>query len=254
VRQLLPIVIDEVDPVALYAGDDRPSPAERPWVLVNMIASIDGATAIADRSAGLGGPADRAVFRALRELPDAIVVGAETARTEGYGPVRLDADAIERRHARGQASTPRLVLVSGSLELDITSAVFVDSTPPTIVVTHEASDAERRKNLEKVAEVVVAGATRVSMGEMLRTLRKMGIGTVLCEGGPIVNAQLLADGLVDEWCQTYSPLLVGGTSSRAAVGEDAHRDPANDDAPERLQLRRLLEADDMLMANYVRRS
>jgi riboflavin-specific deaminase-like protein len=245
-RQLLPDLIDDVDPVAIYGADTRPTPAERPWVLVNMIASIDGATAVAQRSGGLGGPADRQVFRALRELPDAILVGASTVRTEGYGPVRLDDDACERRRARGQASRPRLVIVSGSLELDTTSALFTDSEIPPIIVTSEAADEQRRRSLEELAEVVTVGDTRVSLREALRILRSMGIATILCEGGPIVNAQLIADDLIDEWCQTYSSLLVGGTSSRAAVGEDA-MEPLP-----RLHLRRLLEQDGMLLANYLR--
>ena len=36
-----------------------PPPPDRPWVVLNMIASVDGATAVAGRSGGLGGPADR---------------------------------------------------------------------------------------------------------------------------------------------------------------------------------------------------
>ena len=37
---------DDVDPVAAYHDVDRPAPAGRPWVLVNMVASVDGATAV----------------------------------------------------------------------------------------------------------------------------------------------------------------------------------------------------------------
>jgi riboflavin biosynthesis pyrimidine reductase len=94
--------------------------------------------------------------------------------------------------------------------------------------------------------VVIAGDERVSMHVALRMMRSMGIRTLLCEGGPIVNAQLVAGDLIDEWCQTISPLLVGGTSSRAAVGDEGV-DPLPN-----LRLRRLLEQDAMLLANYVR--
>ncbi len=246
-RQLLPEPIDAVDPVGLYAADQRSPQADRPWVMVNMIASIDGATAVSDRSGGLGGPADRMVFRALREVPDAILVGASTVRTEGYGPVRLDEEAVGRRRARGQTDVPRLVIVSGSLELDTTTALFADSTAPPIVVTSATADEVRRRELEKVAEVITAGSTRVSMQEMLGRLLTMGLHTVLCEGGPDLNAQLVASDLVDEWCQTFSPLLVGGDASRAAKGDVMHAD-----GPARFRLRRLLEDDDMLLADYVR--
>ena len=214
--------------------------------MVNMIASVDGATAVAERSGGLGGPADRQVFRALRELPDAILVGASTVRTEGYGPVRLEDEAVDRRRARGQQDTARLVIVSGSLELDVSTALFAESEIAPIIVTSASADDQRRRELEMVAEVLVVGAERVSMHDTLRMLRTMGVDTVLCEGGPIVNAQLMAGDLIDEWCQTYSPMLVGGTSTRAAVGDEVSGPIPH------LRLRRLLEQDGMLMADYVR--
>ena len=35
-----------MDPVAAYHDPERPAPGARPWVLVNMVASVDGATAV----------------------------------------------------------------------------------------------------------------------------------------------------------------------------------------------------------------
>ena len=167
-------------------------------------------------------------------------------RTEGYGPVRLEDEAVKRRRDRGQQDTARLVIVSGSLELDATSSLFTESEIAPIIVTSALSDERRRRELSEVAEVVVVGTERVSMHDTLRRLRTMGMDTVLCEGGPIVNAQLMAGDLVDEWCQTYSPMLVGGTSTRAAFGNEVS------DLLPHLRLRRLLEQDGMLMADYVR--
>ena len=68
---------------------------------------------------------------------------------------------------------------------------------------------------------------------------------VLCEGGPTLNGQLLAHGLVDEACVTVAPLLAGGTSSRMISG------PAPE-LPATMRLMRLIEADATLLARYVR--
>ncbi len=54
-RQLLPHLVDPVDPTSVYA--DLPSASHRPSVRLNMITSVDGATAIAGRSGELGGDA-----------------------------------------------------------------------------------------------------------------------------------------------------------------------------------------------------
>ena len=55
-RQLLPFPCDPVDPAALYG--DLPPARTRPAVRLNMIASIDGATAVAGVSGGLGAGGD----------------------------------------------------------------------------------------------------------------------------------------------------------------------------------------------------
>lgn len=243
VRQLLPVPA-EVDPVTAHAEALRPAPADRPWIALNMVASVDGATAVDGVSGGLGGPADKEVFRALRAVADVILVAAGTVRAEGYGPPRTAPDLRAQRAERGQAPYPRLAIVSGSLDLDEASAAFVDAPEPPLVLTHEASPAARRRALAPVAEVVTVGGEAVAPDALVAALHQRGVGTVLCEGGPSLNGQLLAAGLVDEINLTISPLLAGGRSARVAVGPPA--------GPTPLSLAHLWAADAVLLARYVR--
>ena len=85
----------QVDPVDAYGRLTRVG--DRPRVRLNMIAGIDGAGSLDGRSAGLGGPADKALFSTLRSLADVILVGAATMRTESYGPALLGDIARDRR-------------------------------------------------------------------------------------------------------------------------------------------------------------
>lgn len=246
-QQLLPHP-GPIDPVAAHVQAHRPAPAGRPWVLVNMVASADGATAVEGRSGGLGGPADKVVFSALRAVADVILVAAGTARAEGYGPPRTPEARRTERVARGQAPYPRLALVTRSLELDPASPLFVEAPEQPLVYTVAGAPAERRGGLAPVAEVVDAGRDDVDLEVVLADLARRGAATVLCEGGPGLIGQLVAGGLVDELDLTTSPLLVGGDSKRVAVGDDVP-------APERLALAHLWhdEDDDLLFARYVRR-
>jgi riboflavin-specific deaminase-like protein len=244
-RQLLPDLIEDVDPDDLYPADSRPTPADRPWLLLNMVASLDGATALDGRSGPLGGAADRAVFLTLRSVPDVIMAGAATVRAEHYGPPRTSPAHQEARLARGQDANPRLAIVSGRLELDLTSALFTDTPSRPLVITAVSAPEDRRAEVGEVADVVVAGTDRVDVGEALGRLRELGVATVLCEGGPTINAQLLAAGVVDEVCATIGPMLVGGESRRMISG-------SGPDTPAALALARLLEADGVLLARYVR--
>lgn len=249
-RRVLPAPPVELEPgdlPGLVAAERRPTPSDRPWVVVNMVASIDGAITVAGRSGGLGGPSDLAMFRALRELPDAIMAGAGTVRTEDYGPVVLGDEGRARRRARGQHELPRLVVVSASLRLDPEARLFGDVANRPIVLTCAAAPTETRRSMAAVADVLVAGDDEVDPAEALRQLAAVGVETVLCEGGPTLNARLLADDLVDEWCQTIAPVVATGSELRGTAGAaEVVRD---------FRLSRLIADDDgVLLARYVRAS
>jgi hypothetical protein len=100
-----------VDPAALYG--DLPSARTRPAVRLNMIASIDGATAVAGVSGGLGGPADQALFAVLRSQADVVLVAAGTVRAEHYGPLDVPV-AVARDTPTLAASLPIVQLRPGS--------------------------------------------------------------------------------------------------------------------------------------------
>jgi riboflavin biosynthesis pyrimidine reductase len=221
VRQLFPNSREDVDPATVYGSYQR---AGTPWVLINMITTVDGATAVAGRSGGLGGDADKRVFAAIRSLADFILVGAGTVRAENYGPPR---------------SSGRLAIVTSSLDLALDARVFSDGYRP-IVITSAEADPVRRAALEERAEVIVAGDTRV---DLRRALAQFS-GVVVCEGGPSLNGQLINEALVDEVCLSLAPLLAAGDSSRIARG-------AVPGAPMRMHLSHVLEEDELLFLRYL---
>jgi riboflavin biosynthesis pyrimidine reductase len=218
VRRLFPDVVDGVDATAEYADARRVRHADRPWVLVNMIASLDGAVAIKERSGGLGGPADQRVFRTLRDLADLVLVGAGTARAEKYGPPTKP----------GQ----RIAVVTRSGDLDWSSSLFTSGAG--LVVTSEDAPA------------VPVGCVRAGHGsvDLAAALAQLDAGVVLCEGGPALNGDLVTGGLVDEWCLTLSPQLVGGEAGRAARSPTAR--------PTGFEVVRVLEEAGFLFVRAVR--
>lgn len=242
-RQLLPVPLDDVDVPATYAADARPAPPGRPWVLANMVTSLDGAATLDGRSGGLGGPGDRAAFGAIRAVADVIVVGAGTVRAEGYRPPRA-ADAVQAaRVARGQGPLPRIAIVSGRLDLDPGAEVFGAGDP--LVVTHAGADGARRAALGAVAEIVEAGATNVDPAAALAALaERTGARVVLCEGGPSLLGTLLDADLVDELCLTLAPCVVGGDAPRLVTGASS--------GVTGFRLDRLLAAGDELIGRWVR--
>jgi riboflavin-specific deaminase-like protein len=237
-RQLLPFPADDVVPYDVY----RVAPGSG-CIRINMVASIDGrVTDVQGRSGELGGQGDLAVFRALRALADGIVVGAGTARTEGYGPHRVAKDLGARRRDDGRTAPAAIVVVSRSLDLDPSSRLFSEAVTPTIVLTSAAAEAGAPAALRRVAALVAAGDDEVDLAEGLAILAaEHGIRHVVCEGGPALNTALLATGVVDELCLTLAP-LVTGADGRGIVAPPA---PAAT-----LELHGLCEQDGELYARY----
>ncbi|MFF0813976.1 pyrimidine reductase family protein [Rhodococcus sp. NPDC003318] len=198
----------------LYA---YPADPTVPWVRVNFVSSIDGAVTTDGTSGGLGTAADRQVFTALRELADVIVVGAATVRAENYGGAKPDAATRDRRIARGQAPVPPIAVVTASAHLDPDHRLLTDTAVPPLVVTGRNAPADRTSALTAAgATVIPVGDVTVPTAALLGALAERGLHRVLCEGGPTLFGQLLADDAVDELCLTTSPVLVAGGSGRIA--------------------------------------
>src|SRR3954449_5075523 len=113
---------------------------------VNFLAALDGATTVAGRSRGLQKPGDLVVFRILRALGDAILVGAGTAAAEGYGPMEDDPVVVRLREALGRPATAPIVVVSRRASVPPDSRL-IGGAAPSICVTCEAADPQRRAAL-----------------------------------------------------------------------------------------------------------
>lgn len=215
---LLPDGIGGDDVLSLYRDAERPAPADRPWVLANFVAGLDGSIALDGRVGSLTSAADQVVFGLLRELADVVMVGAGTVRAERYGPVSVDEAARERRSARGQEPVPPIAVVTRSLQLDLSGRLFRDPDHRPLIITVERVDEAARRRVEEVADVIVAGETIVEPARALGALADRGVQLVTCEGGPSLITMLLGAGMLDELCLTVTP-LVGGDPIRLVSDE-----------------------------------
>jgi len=206
----------EVEALDLVNSESRKAEG-RPWVLVNFVTSIDGATTVKGKSSALGDADDLTMFKAIRSLPDVILVGAGTVRAEDYQPVVLDEERRVFRRERGQSDDPILAIVSGSLGIDPEARVFADPDHKPLILTSTTADPGRLVNIGDMAEI--AFLIELTPKKILDQLGAASV--VLLEGGPTLTGQFVAAGLVDEMCLTVSPLLVGGDSKRVAVGAEA---------------------------------
>jgi riboflavin biosynthesis pyrimidine reductase len=187
--------IGDDDLAALYA------PPSRPWLRANMVSTLDGAaTGPDDRSGSINNEVDHSVFDTLRGAADVVVVGAGTARAEGYEPTRVP-----------------IVVVSRSGEVP---PLLRDAGPGRVLLaTCEASpglSAARDELGEQ--DVLVVGEQDVDAAALRAALLARGHRELLAEGGPSLLADLLAAGVVDELCLTWVPRVLGGDHPVVVAG------------------------------------
>jgi riboflavin-specific deaminase-like protein len=225
--------------------------AERPHVLLNMISTVDGRATLDGRSGPLGSRADRDLFHGLRRAVDAVMVGAGTVRSERYGRMIADAGTRRRRRERGLGEEPLACIVSGSLALPADIPLLASPQARVAIVT--SSQATLPGAAAHVEYIRAKRDGAVDLPAAMAELRsRFSVRTLLCEGGPRLNAHLFAHSLVDELFLSLAPKLAGGDP---ASGE-ALRIIAGRAFPEPIELRLLglLEDDSYLFARYGVRS
>jgi riboflavin biosynthesis pyrimidine reductase len=224
----------------LAAAVPGPPPPDRPFLLVNMIATADGRATIAGRAGTIANRADYELFHATRARLDGILVGAETIRIESYGRAINNAPARERRVREGLPADATTVVVSRSVSLPA-DVGLLRAPENTVVVLTPSEDGTLPDGVQAKVEYL----REPEIAEGVRRLRREhGLRSLVCEGGPNLNATLLPAGLIDELHLVYAPKLAGGEDPLTILGGPA-LDPAID-----LELRALHESGGYLYARY----
>lgn len=184
---------------------------EGPWLRSMMVMTLDGATVGADGLSGsISGSADKRVFMEARRLADVVLVGAGTIRAERYRPMISKPQWQEARSAVGLAPAPRIVVVSGRLDLPWDEPMFTESTLPVMVATTTNVDAARLEVARRHSEVVQVGEGSVDVQALVALLHERGASRIVCEGGEALLDALVQRDLVDEMDLSISPLFAGG--------------------------------------------
>ena len=182
---------------------------ERPWVALKLATSLDGR--IADRfgrSRWISGEAARDFVHWLRAGMDAIGVGGATARA--------DDPSLTVRGGISPRTPPLRVLFDQAGNLPTTlEALRTAHELPTCVVAGPLLGSERALALES-AGVRLVRAT--SLHDGLAALRRMGVLSMVVEGGGQLAGALLRDGLVDRFYWIQSPLFLGEGGVPAVAG------------------------------------
>lgn len=176
-----------------------------PFVTIKTALTLDGRIATkAGSSKWITGPAAREAVHTLRHRHNAIMVGVQTVLAD-------DPELTTRLSVPGLH--PVRVIVDSMLRIPDTARVLNDAAPTILLTTAKAPQARIDAVQAAGAEVIVCGdGPRVDLKAAFEELGRREIGSVLVEGGGVLNGSLLEAGLADKLMLFYAPKLVGGAA------------------------------------------
>jgi diaminohydroxyphosphoribosylaminopyrimidine deaminase/5-amino-6-(5-phosphoribosylamino)uracil reductase len=182
---------------------------DRPWVALKLVTSLDGR--IADRfgrSRWISGEPARDFVHWLRAGVDAIGVGGATARA--------DDPSLTVRGAVAPRVEPLRVVFDRAGNLHTTLELLRTARErPTCVVAGPLLSGERAAALEAAGARLIR-ATGLQDG--MAALRRMGIASLIVEGGGRLAGALLGEGLVDRFYWIQSPVWLGESGVPVVAG------------------------------------
>ncbi len=177
-----------------------------PYCRAKWAMTLDGKMA-ADTgdSAWISSKASRVLVHVWRNESDAVLVGA--------GTVERDDPLLTVRHIDG--GVPYRVVLDTNCRISLDAKLLNDAhVMKTIIITSRDADARAIDAVSKkgaAVQVVDTVQGRVDLRGAFEKLRAMGIESILCESGPVLQGQLLEAGLIDEVATFISPKIIGGS-------------------------------------------
>jgi diaminohydroxyphosphoribosylaminopyrimidine deaminase/5-amino-6-(5-phosphoribosylamino)uracil reductase len=214
-----------------------------PFVILKLAASLDGriATSTGD-SHWITGSASRAYVHRLRNQVDAVLVGT--------GTVVTDNPRLTCRLPNGR--DPWRVVVDGRLAIPLKARLLHQrGVERTVVATGSRAPVKKVKTIRSYGAQVWLFPLRkgkIRLSSILQRLGKMGLLSVMIEGGAATAANALSERVVDKLCFFYSPKIIGGEGRPMieALGIRRLRESRN---IKRVEIKRIGE--DLLVSGYL---
>ena len=225
-----------------------------PFVIMKVAMTLDGKIATPEgESKWITGEKARNMVHKIRGSVDGLMTA--------IGTVKADNPRLTCRS--GKDRNPVRIVIDPDLDIDINSCVL--STPPdTILVIRQAADKgqqrtgghaekEEKKNtlLRKGVRFIEYEGAKVDLVWLIKRLGRMGMISLLIEGGSSLNAYCLDNGIVDKVMFFIAPRIIGGKDSFPSVGGSSFKKLG--DAYRLRDVRTRKIGDDILIEGYVQK-
>ncbi|NOR46352.1 MAG: bifunctional diaminohydroxyphosphoribosylaminopyrimidine deaminase/5-amino-6-(5-phosphoribosylamino)uracil reductase RibD [Candidatus Delongbacteria bacterium] len=178
-----------------------------PFILLKSAISLDGSIATdTGDSKWISSPKSRKYVHKLRNDYDAILVGKNT--------VLKDNPELTVRLIKG--TNPKRVIIDKDLSLDINRKIFSDKNKNnTIILMSKDSNQSQKETILRNQGITILKISTVNgylnLKEAMKELGKLGITSMMVEGGGFTASMFLKEKLVNRINLFIAPLIVGST-------------------------------------------
>lgn len=187
----------------------------RPFCTLAYAQSVDGSIACNPLShMALSGHESQVFTHHLRARHDAILVGIRT--------VLADNPSLSVRLISGK--NPQPVVLDCRLRTPLDSNLLNHGTRRPLIATSQKAEPARQVNLEIKGAQILRFPTNqkgwIALEPLLDKMGRMGINSLMVEGGARVLTSFMAARLVDQLIISISPLIVGGVRAFRRLSRD----------------------------------
>ncbi len=178
-----------------------------PYVTLKAAQTIDGK--IADKSgesSWISSVPSRKFVHGLRARYDAVLVGA--------GTVEKDDPKLTVRLTEGR--NPKRIILDPDLRLKLNHKIFTRNSDKNLIVITSKKSMGKKRRINKLNSLGVTllfakeeKEDRINLKSALRELQKIGIASVLVEGGSQVFTSFIKENLFDDMITFISPKILG---------------------------------------------
>lgn len=219
-----------------------------PFCILKTAMTLDGkiASSIGD-SMWITNEASRNYVHQIRHRVSGIMVGV--------GTILSDNPKLNTRLGDKEGKDPTRIIVDTTARIPLDSYVLnMDSSAKTIIATTEKANRENIEAIKKKgAEIIITPLrdNKVDLIFLMKELGKIGIDSVLIEGGSTLNYSALEEGIVDKVISFIAPKIIGGKDAKTPVGGEGIKYVKNAILLNNIKVSRFQE--DIMIEGYLRK-
>jgi len=196
-----------------------------PYFAIKMAMSADGKIATrTGESEWISCRKSNILVHKMRSKFDAVMVGAGTVKKDdprltsrikgGRNPIRIivDSDLCLNPHSRFMRRGAGIIIVT-------TTSAKKQKIKSRDLRSRALNEFHSSRKFELLgAKVFVCGKREVDLKKLMRELGRLGIQSIMMEGGSELNSSAIEAGIVDKIYFFIAPIIIGGREAKGPIG------------------------------------